>query len=332
LKGTDTVENSIRNSEITVLLVSDNDADIREVKKHLEKTMGRSCHIWHCPSVIRSTGFFKKALPGIDIILLDLDLVSSAKPREIFRQMQNIVGSVPIIVFTERKDHELALMVVEEGAADNVTRGQFGTDPYKLRDAIEFSLARNRISKNIELKNVANLTQVSERGATYIKGMKKHEETALEKARIDADAFLKQALREAGWRADIVLNEALEHGRNDLKEAGRYADAILEEVLDHGRADLREANRQADANLLQFIEQRRGIERRAAFGHGPLVSGEITERRSNDRRAHNRHTVDALKAADTKAAAVLKGVHEVNDALHREKDQIIHWMSGGYSM
>jgi hypothetical protein len=38
-------------------------------------------------------------------------------------------GGIPLFVLTKREDHELVLLVVEKGAADNVTRGQFSTDP-----------------------------------------------------------------------------------------------------------------------------------------------------------------------------------------------------------
>ena len=41
--------------------------------------------------------------------------------------------------------------------ADNVTRGQFSTDPYRLRDAINFYFARDTLSKKAEQENTSNL-------------------------------------------------------------------------------------------------------------------------------------------------------------------------------
>jgi FixJ family two-component response regulator len=233
------MKNTLQNREVTVLLISDNESDIDEVKKHLEKTMGLLCHIWHCPSIIRSVGFFKKEIPEVDVILLDLGLVTSGRPRDIFRQMKDIVDDIPIIVFTGRADHELALLVVGDGAADNVTRGQFSTDPYKLRDAIEFSLARDKIVKKSASKSVSDLRYLGDQGAADIKSMKEDEEAALAGARKESSAILK---------------EAIEHGKNDLKEAM------------------------------------------------------------------------------AEAAATLKEAREANADRHREKDQIISWMGGGYSV
>jgi hypothetical protein len=199
------MENNIKSTEVAVLLVSDNDSDIQKVKKHLEITTGAFCHIWQCPSIIRSAGFFKKELPGIDMLLLDLDLVASERPREIFHQMQKIVGAVPIIVFTERKNHEPVLMVVEAGVVDKVTRGQFSTDSYKLRNAIKFPFAHLRTSRKIAQNHKANVIHIKNLGATDIKSLQERQ---------------KNALVEAMTEASIVLKEAVE----DSKAAGRWAD------------------------------------------------------------------------------------------------------------
>jgi FixJ family two-component response regulator len=260
------------NREVTVLLVSDNESDIHEVKTHLEETMGISCRLWYCPSILRSTGFFKKEIPEIDIILLDLGLITTGKPREIFQQMQGIVHGVPIIVFTERADHELALMVIDEGAADNVTRGQFSTDPYKLRDAIEFALARDKISKKTEQKNAVDYRHLEEQSVTDLHDREEHEETALKGVKAEAA---------------LVLKEAVEHGNNNLREAVRHAAVILEESVKHGNDELNEAVR---------------------------------------------HAAVTLKEAMVEAATALKEARQESADRRREKEQIIAWMGGGYSV
>jgi DNA-binding NarL/FixJ family response regulator len=224
----------IKNRELTVLLVSDSDTDLQEVEKQLKKTMGVPSHVLHSPSVVSSAGLFHEEMPGIDIVLLDLDLIASASQREIFHQMQKIVGPVPIIVFTERAEHELALLVVEEGAADNVTKGQFSTDPYKLRDAIQFALARSRISKKTELSNAANIQRIGDIGAAKIKSLTERQETVL---------------AEAMAEASIVLRKTIEQGNSDLSAAGNWADIVLEEVLEHGENDLRKVKTEAAAAI-----------------------------------------------------------------------------------
>ena len=160
--------------------------------------------------------------------------------------MHHVAGSIPIIVFTERGEHELALLVIDEGAADNVTRGQFSTDPYKLRDTIEFALARDKISKNTEHKSASDYKDLKEQGMANLRHMAEDGITILKSVRAEAAA---------------TLEDALHHGREDLKEAIAYG-------------------------------------------------------------------TKNLKDAQTTAASALKE----NVEKHKEKDQIIAWMSGGYSM
>lgn len=195
--------NNTGDRKVTALLVSDNESDIHEVQKHIERTMGLACQVWYCPDISKATGFFKQEAPEVDIVLLDLGLINSGSPREIFRHMQHIVRDIPIIVFTEREDHELALLVMEEGAADNVTRGQFSTDPYKLRDAIEFSLARSEISKDARSQSAAALNRLGKRDAADFKIMKEQGEASLNTANKDAAA----ALKEAGEENTALLKE-----------------------------------------------------------------------------------------------------------------------------
>ena len=187
------MKNDISNRIVTVLLVSDNESDIHEVQKHIERTMGLACRVWYCANISRAAGFFKQETPEVDIVLLDLGLIGSGRPREIFQQMQHIVSDIPIIIFTEREDHELALLTIGEGAADNVTRGQFSTDPYKLRDAIEFSLARNKISKDERSQSVAALNRLGKRDAANFKILKEQGESNLAVARKIAATALQEA-------------------------------------------------------------------------------------------------------------------------------------------
>lgn len=187
------MEHIMGNKDITVLLVSNNESDIDSVKNHLGEIMGLSCHVRHCAALADAVALFGEDRPEIDIVLLDLNLIGSDLPRAIFLQMGSIVGTVPIIVFTEKDDHELALLLIEDGAADNVTRGQFSTDPYKLRDAIEFSLARNDISNKSKRKSAKALDRLGKRGAADLKTQQEHSDTDMKAAKKDAALVLKKA-------------------------------------------------------------------------------------------------------------------------------------------
>ncbi len=219
------MEHESEHREIRVLLVSGNEYDIGEVKNHLEKTMGALCLLQHCVCISGTLGFFGKEIRGVDIIILDLGLLNAGKPQEIFRRMKRMAGDIPIIVLTERADHELALLVMEEGAADNITRGQFSTDPFKLRDTIEFSIARDDISKRSVQQNAEHYRHLEKQSAIDIDGMKRHEKTAIREVRDEAAA---------------VLRDVLDHNTRDINDVKAETETLLDALRRESAAMCRE--------------------------------------------------------------------------------------------
>lgn len=195
------MENIMEKTELQILLISENLPNIQNIGAHLKKTIDMPCQLLHCQDVIRATGFFAANLrETTDIILLDLNFLSSEKTHEIFAQLQATAHDIPIIVFTERNEHELALFMMSEGAADNITKGQLNTDPHKLRDTIEFALARRKISEKTKQKNL-----------DYLQDMRAHKEEALKDAKITSDIALEEAITENGKNLkDAKKNAKLE--------------------------------------------------------------------------------------------------------------------------
>ena len=218
------MDSQITDKRLTILVVSENETQIEDMKIHLQNTLTYPCQIWHCASAARSIGFFEMEVPVIDVVLLDLDLTNSEGTGELFRQMRDIAGKIPIIVFNARNDHRLALKAIEAGAADNIASGS--RDPYNFKDTIEFSIARNNIAKEIDKRNTRNLTRIEELDATNVKKMKERHVTALQEAKTESEC---------------ALREALEHGKNDLREADRHANVMLKESIEHGEKALKDA-------------------------------------------------------------------------------------------
>ena len=131
---------------IKILLVSDNEADINNIKSKVESRDDIACYVWQCPTLAEGIGYLDVKKLRADIIILDLSLKGSEDPQEIYRQMGLSAHDIPIIVITGKgqKEHELATFVMEAGAADNMIRGEFSG----LTDAMEFALIRQRITKD----------------------------------------------------------------------------------------------------------------------------------------------------------------------------------------
>lgn len=178
------MKNNIKNREVTVLLVSDNTENVHEVKACLKKITNMPYRIWHCSDIPQICSLLRENPHQADIVLLDMNLVSSMRPRDLFSQMGDVVGHLPIIVFTEKEDRELALLLIEDGAVDNVTRGQLESDSLKLKDAIEFSLARDEISRDRKRESIEALGRLGKRDAALLR-KQKDKNTALLKEKDD---------------------------------------------------------------------------------------------------------------------------------------------------
>ncbi|MCB9980387.1 MAG: hypothetical protein H6863_06415 [Rhodospirillales bacterium] len=131
-------------SNTKILLVCDNKADVGNIKLRLEESIQIPCYVWHCLTLTEALDMLNKNKLHADIIILDLGLIGTANPKEIYQKMGESARNIPIIVLTGtgEEEHDLATFVMEAGAADHMVRGQFS----RLTDAIEFSLIRHKIA------------------------------------------------------------------------------------------------------------------------------------------------------------------------------------------
>lgn len=133
-------------SVLKVLLIEDSDTDafiiqnaIRDHKKNSE-----------C-SRVETLKAGEEALEkgGIDLVLLDLGLPDTASPQDTYEQIKKWAVKVPVIIMTNLKDHELAKVMVQEGAADFLNKDTIVKNPKQIRDTIDFSVARHSVGKKL---------------------------------------------------------------------------------------------------------------------------------------------------------------------------------------
>jgi DNA-binding response OmpR family regulator len=126
--------------KINILLIDDNEADVKKIKAHLDEWMRLPWSLIHCNNIKEATSRIRKA----DIIVLDLGLEGLITPKEIFENIDHIAIETPIIALTGKgeDEHDLATLLMEKGAADVIVRGKFRG----LVDAIEFALIRQKIA------------------------------------------------------------------------------------------------------------------------------------------------------------------------------------------
>lgn len=142
-------------SNTKILLVCDNRDDIGNIKLRLEESIKTPCYVWHYKTLVEAINILNNNKLRADIIILDLDLLGTADPRNIYQEMGDAAQNIPIIVLTGtgEKEHNLATFVMEAGAADHIVKGQFS----RLTDAIEFSLIRHKLTHETK-ENAKNRT------------------------------------------------------------------------------------------------------------------------------------------------------------------------------
>ncbi|TAL28026.1 MAG: hypothetical protein EPN97_15530 [Alphaproteobacteria bacterium] len=142
---------------VNVVLAGGRAPDADEIQGQLGMITERSYHVWYCPDTEDAVDFILLKNVDIDIMLLDLTSLNTHYPKRKFLQTKRNVRDIPIIVFTDREDHNLARFVMAEGAAENISQWQIRSDPDRLESVIESCLARDNIFKKEQQKNIADL-------------------------------------------------------------------------------------------------------------------------------------------------------------------------------
>lgn len=135
-----------KNSLLRILLIEDSDTDafiiqdaVRRYKKDAQSTRTAT---FKAGEEILQRG-------ETDVILLDLGLPDTESPKDTYDQIKKWALKMPVIIMTNLKDHELAKVMVQEGAADFLNKDAIAKTPKLVQDAIDFSLARHSAGKKL---------------------------------------------------------------------------------------------------------------------------------------------------------------------------------------
>jgi len=142
----------MNDGKISVLLVEDNQADVRLVRERLSEAAGALFQL-ECADRL-ATGAARVLEGGIDVLLLDLGLPDS-QGLATFLDIHAREPSVPIVVLSGAADEDLAVAAVEAGAQDYLVKGTESCQVLTraLRYAIERKHAEDQIRRlNAELE------------------------------------------------------------------------------------------------------------------------------------------------------------------------------------
>lgn len=136
---------------IRILIVDNDFSETSIIKTWLEKDMRVPWQMTHCVNVEEASDDINQ----YDLIILKPEIKGLFSPKEVFKNIDNLVFEIPIIVLTSEDDERsLSNYVMEQGAADTVIRGQFS----RLVDAIEFGLIRQKLKTDARIKTEKTLS------------------------------------------------------------------------------------------------------------------------------------------------------------------------------
>jgi PAS domain S-box-containing protein len=125
---------------VKVLLIEDNLGDVRLIHERLAGVKSASFEIEHQETL--EAGLARMAAPGVDVLLLDLNLPDSHDLETLERTLP-LARKIPVIVLTGLDDEELGIKAVREGAQDYLVKRQVDGD--LLARTIRYAIERKRV-------------------------------------------------------------------------------------------------------------------------------------------------------------------------------------------
>lgn len=207
-------------TEISILLLSNDASGSEAISKALFESSGLYYHV-QARSLSQATQQLTQ-VQDFDIVLLDGSGLDLSRGKDVVQSVLRTARDIPVILVSNRTDHDLALWAMEEGAADNVVKGDLNTQTFKLSDVIEFSMRRKSISRKIADENSRAMRDLARDAASELHSVRKsHAETIAEKDEETADA-----LKNAPTIEDDRLLTALRDISQALAKA-QHENAIL---------------------------------------------------------------------------------------------------------
>lgn len=135
-------------SKIAILLVEDNPADARLLKKLFART--QEVNVEWVETETRSGAIAAVSERKFDVILLDL-LLPDSQGLEALQEVHRKTPTVPIVVLTGLDDEDLATAALREGAQDYLVKGEINRS--WLARAIHYAIERQQILDRLQQLN-----------------------------------------------------------------------------------------------------------------------------------------------------------------------------------
>ncbi|MBI5559232.1 MAG: diguanylate cyclase [Deltaproteobacteria bacterium] len=153
------------NQEIPVLLIEDDAGDALLVHEMLAEIKTPVFTLTHADRVAKATGQLRAGNFGV--ILLDLSL-PDGQGIDLVKAVRRAAPETPIVVMSGRRDEDLAVRILQEGAQDYCVKGH--VDSFLLGRSLRYAIERKRIEDALRRSNaeLAVLFHVSSTVSRFI--------------------------------------------------------------------------------------------------------------------------------------------------------------------
>ena len=189
----------MKDKDLCVLLISACENCIAEVEQKLQKTTGFSCYLRHCSELDNADSVIETTRPEIDVVLLDINMIHTHQPKKIFKMLEKFTQGAPIVVYDSTLNHNMELFLIQEGAADSVTKPDTDSNPHRLLEAIEHSMIRNKIIRRMQWQNAQEIGVVKTELNGRLKKVNRQNAARLEKTREDAEKQVREKEQVISW-------------------------------------------------------------------------------------------------------------------------------------
>ncbi len=146
-----------------ILLIEDSPADVALVQELLGEGTDRPYDVTHVPRLADGAAYLRRH--EVDVAVLDL-LLPDAEGLGAYRDLQEAVPELPVVVLSGRDDVELATGCVREGAQDYLLKGTFGASV--LERALRHAVERSQLQRELRAseRRFRNLVEHAADGVT----------------------------------------------------------------------------------------------------------------------------------------------------------------------
>lgn len=263
----------IQDSRLQILLIEDNESDIRLIKEYLfDVSQAKPTRFTFQldTAVTLEEGLEKLSVKDYTILLLDLTLPDS-KGFETFVAAQQANPRIPIIVLSGLDDEELAVQSVRTGAQDYLSKNE--VTGYLLIRAIRYAIERKREEETLRAVN-KRLKDLDRMKSDFLSTVSHELRTPIAIMKEGVSLCLDGILGDVNERQEEILKATLE---NIDRLTHLVTDLLDVSKIEAGRIKLKRSHIDLKQLVLDeqqsFMEQAKGkrIDLSVSVPDGPLM-------------------------------------------------------------